>query len=135
MRYIQPGQPIPPAPLPTANSYLVPTAVAQQLSGPPDPTPPTPQAEAGNGPTDPHHATLITEWRRQHGPGWVRAEALHPAVRELIDARGRVATVRQKLPRLVAACPELEAKVVGNRAERVVFYRATEVETAGLEAQ
>jgi hypothetical protein len=130
--YRPPGQPIPPPPPARANSYLQPTTVAQQMHAPP---PPTPQATlaAGNGPDVPCNGALLNEWRRRHGSGWVRSDALHPTVRELIDPQCRVAAVRQKLRQLVAACPELETEVRGNRAERVVLYRLTEIETAGLE--
>lgn len=131
--YLPPGLPPPPPPPARANSYLVPTALAPQMRAPPDPPPQQPALTPGNGHDDRRHSPLLNEWRRQHGSGWVRGDALHPVVRELIDARGRVAAVRQKLRQLVAACPELEAKVAGNAARPVVFYRVTEVEAAGLE--
>ena len=76
---------------------------------------------------------MLSEWRIHHGSDWIRADALHPAVREQIDAMGRVAAVRQRLRQLEASCRELETEVRGNRARPVRHYRLTEVETAGLE--
>jgi hypothetical protein len=105
------------------------------MSAPPDPTPPsqTPQTAAGNGTDDPHRSALLNEWRRRHGSDWVRADDLSTTVRRMIDERERLPAVRQKLPRLVVACPELETEVRGNRAERVTFYRLARIETPGLE--
>jgi hypothetical protein len=105
------------------------------MSAPPDPTPPpqTPQTAAGNSTDVPRHCALLNEWRRRHASDWVRGDALHPAVRELVDPQGRTASIRQKLRQLVASCSELETEVRGNRAERVTFYRLAPIETAGLE--
>ena len=89
--YLTPGAPPPTPPAAQPNSYLMPTAVAQQLIAPLAPSPPqTPEAAAANGPTDPRHATLISEWHAHHGDAWTRADALHPAVRCMIDARERM---------------------------------------------
>ena len=66
MRYLPPGQPVPPLPAPSANSYLAPAAVVQQttaLSSAADPVSATSRA----GPRqEPHRGPLFDEWRR-HG--------------------------------------------------------------------
>ena len=46
----------------------------------------------------------------------------------MIDERERLPAVRQKLPRLVASCSEIETMTTGNAARQVVLYRL-----AGLE--
>jgi hypothetical protein len=100
MRYIAPGQPIPPPPPARANSYLPPTGPLQQ-SPPPhvrnqEPLPST----AVNDPDNPHRA-LLAEWRRQHGDTWMKADTLSPAVRRLVDPKDRTPAIRQRLRLLV----------------------------------
>jgi hypothetical protein len=51
----------------------------------------------------------------------------------MIDPQGRIPAIRQRLRQLVASCSELETTTTGNAARRVVLYRLTEVESAGLE--
>ena len=124
--YLLPGAPIPPPPAPQANSYRQPSGPPpQSMPSPPPPPPESPLAPARD--QDPHRGTMLTEWRRHHADTWVRADALHPAIRRMIDERQRLSAIRQKLRQLVAHTPELEAKVVGNAARRVVLYRLTEL--------
>ena len=130
--YLPPGQPIPPTPPARANTYLTPTAVAQQMHAPPDPTPQAALA-AGNGTDVPRHSALLNEWRRRHGREWIRADDLSATVRQMIDGKGRIPAIRQKLRQLVAVCPELQTMVRGNRARQVVLYRLARIETTGLE--
>lgn len=131
--YLPPGLPPPPSPAPTGNTYLTPSAIAQQLIAPPAPLPRPPQDAAGNGHDDRRHCALLNEWRRRHGSDWVRADDLAPTVCCMIDPQGRIPAIRQRLRQLVASCSELETTTTGNAARRVVLYRLTEVESAGLE--
>ena len=138
--YLVPGAPTPPPPAPQANSYIQPNAPPQtsghQPTEPPAPLPAQPPPQARD--QDPHRGTLFSEWRAHHGSDWVRADELSAAVRKMIDAKDRAAAVRQRLRLLVNKAIDgvtLEAKVVGNRARPVAFYRVVEVShEAGLEA-
>jgi hypothetical protein len=120
--YIQPGMPPPPAMATQSNTYIHPGS---------QPLPSPPQAHDH----EPDAGTLLSEWRAHHGD-WVRADALAPTVRRMIDARERLPAIRQRL-RLLVNKPSggftLEAKTVGNRARPVAFYRLVESESAGLE--
>jgi hypothetical protein len=130
--YLVPGAPTPPPPAPQANSYIQPKAQPQtsghQPTERPAPLPAQPPPQASD--QEPHHSTLFSEWRAHHGDDWVRADALHPTVRRLIDDRDRISAIRQRLRQLAVTCSELEAKVVGNAARPVTFYRVIESETA-----
>jgi hypothetical protein len=139
--YLPPGQPIAPPPDTQPNSYIQPpspqqphmphhpnNAQAATVSPlPPPQTPPTPQATHAQ---DNPHRAVLTEWRAHHGSDWVRADALHPAVRRMIDTRERIAAIRQRLRQVVATCPDLEARTTGNAARPVTFYRLIQNETA-----
>ena len=127
--YVPPGSPPPPPPASRSNSYLLPSGSLQQTP-PPSQQPPPPRARDQ---ANPHHATLLTAWRAHHAGAWVRADALHADVRQLIDPKDRTAAIRQLLRQLVAACPELQAKSTGNRARPVALYRLIESEPVGLE--
>jgi hypothetical protein len=127
--YIQPGAPAPSPPPTRANSYIQPSGLLQQSM----PSPASPPPEATPPHDDPHRSTLLNEWRRQHGSDWVRADDLSATVRQMIDARGRAAAIRQKLPQLVNTRLggfELESEVRGNAARPVRFYRLIQNETA-----
>ena len=145
MRYIQPGMPAPPPPPTQTNSYVQPGAPPLQ-SVPPPPTQPSPepsrqpqplpQGTQGNRRSKPAGTTLNVvnaEWRLRHGDGWIRADDLHPAIRQMIDPQDRAPAIRQRLRLLAAKHRELEAKVVGNAAKPVAYYRLIESEPAGLE--
>jgi hypothetical protein len=126
--YLPPGLPPHPAPAAQPNTYRTPSGpppqAMQSLSPPPPPEPAPPHA-------DPHHATLISEWRAHHGSDWVRADALHLTVRQLIDERDRIPAIRQKLRQLAATHREfVETKTVGNAARPVTLYRMVGNETA-----
>ena len=88
-------------------AFLPPTAAAPQLAA----------ATPVDQPADPR-LVILSEWRAHHGDAWVRSDALHPAVRQLIDARGRVAAIRQWVRKLsdmqVGGGLRMESQVVGN---------------------
>jgi hypothetical protein len=139
MRYIEPGAPTPPPLAPQPNAYVAPRPTLQEAPiRLPQPTPraapepqPPPEPPQARDQDDSHQTTaLFTEWHAHHGSDWVKACELHPAVRRLIDARGRISAARQKLPLLVATCREMETKVMGNAAKRVMVYRLIQSETA-----
>ena len=114
--YVPPGAPPPPPPArnptPTSCQAARCSRLRQSLRTPRDPA-------------DPHRA-LLAAWAAHHGSDWVRADALHPAVRSMIDPKERIAAARQRLPQLVASCPELEARTTGNAAKRTTLYRLVE---------
>jgi hypothetical protein len=82
---------------------------------------------------DPHRVNitaLFAEWRVWHGSDWVKADDLNFHVRRLIDDKERVPAIRQKLSQLASTRLGgfmLEAKVVGNAANRVALYRVVEI--------
>jgi hypothetical protein len=126
--YIQPGMPPAPPQPPRANSYIQPGAPLQQTSKQQPPPPRTHVRDLDN--------PLLTTWHAHHGSEWIRADALAPAVRRLVDARERAAAIRQRLRQLVNAQANgfgLEAKAGGNAARPVTLYHVVESEKAGLE--
>jgi hypothetical protein len=136
MRYLPPGQPVPPPPVPNANTYLTPAAVVQQTSAPASPTltPPPPALPLVPARDEElHRGTLFDEWRVRHGSDWVRADDLDPTVRRRIDEHERLPAIRQRLRQLVRTPLgglRLESKVVGNAARPVAFYRVVDSDTA-----
>jgi hypothetical protein len=125
--YLPPGLPPPPPPAPQPNTYLQPNGPPPQAMPSPPPPPPQPAPPHAG----PHHATLISEWRAHHGSDWVRADALHLTVRQLIDEHDRIPAIRQKLRQLAATHREfVETKTVGNAARPVTLYRMVGSETA-----
>jgi hypothetical protein len=137
--YLVPGAPTPPPPARQTNSYIQPNALPQtsghQPTERPAPLPAQPPPQARHQ-DDPHHA-LLSAWRSHHGSDWVRADALHRDIRQLIDPKDRTASIRQRLRQLANAQADgfkLETKVVGNAARPVVLYRVIETRNgAGLE--
>jgi hypothetical protein len=127
MRYLPPGSPPTPPPAAQPNSYRQPTGTLQQAQPPsqtqPAPLPPpTPARDQ-----DPHHASLLAEWHLRHGDTWIRADALSPTIRHVIDPKDRTAAIRQRLRQLANAHRELETKTTGNAARPVRLYRLAEI--------
>jgi hypothetical protein len=133
--YLPPGLPPPPPPAAQSNSYLPPAGPQPQTSDGNGHQPP-PQATAIQLPTDrppvrDQDDPRLAAWRTHHADAWVRADDLHANVRQLIDERGRLPALRQKLRQLANAPVggfKLESEVRGNRAKPVTYYRL-----AGLE--
>ena len=78
--YLTPGAPPPTPPAPQPNSYLKPPAKTQQRPRHTLRHHPRARARAIAGPTDPHRATLLAEWRTHHGSDWIRAGDLSTTI-------------------------------------------------------